>query len=85
MAARHLAVAGASVAVVLATRRERLAAVTAEQSAILERMGIPITECHEPAGEKARQLAVHGSIAGTRETHHFVQVEAAIGRAEKEG
>jgi NAD(P)H-hydrate epimerase len=51
VAARHLAVAGASVAVALASRRERLAAVTAEQSAMLERMGIPITECREPAGE----------------------------------
>ncbi len=51
VAARHLAVAGARVTVSLATHRDRLAAVTAEQLAILERMGIPIGDGREPAGE----------------------------------
>ncbi len=51
VAARHLAAAGAEVTVALAARRERLAPVTAEQHAILARMGIPIAECREPTGE----------------------------------
>lgn len=51
VAARHLAVAGAEVSLALSGHPERLAPMTAEQHAIVVRMGIPIGGCREPVGE----------------------------------
>lgn len=48
VAARHLAVAGARVSVVLSAEPGRLAPVPGEQLAILERMGVPVAV--EPSG-----------------------------------
>jgi NAD(P)H-hydrate epimerase len=51
VAARHLAVAGARVAVALSAPAERFAPVPAEQLAIAERLAIPIHEAVESLGE----------------------------------
>jgi NAD(P)H-hydrate epimerase len=51
VAARHLTVAGAKVAVALSARAERFAPVPAEQLAIVRRLAIAIQEGIEPPGE----------------------------------
>jgi NAD(P)H-hydrate epimerase len=51
VAARHLAVAGARVAVALSARPERFAPVTAEQLAIVRRLRIPIFDGADGLGE----------------------------------
>lgn len=51
VAARHLTVAGANVAVALSAPAERFAAVPAEQLAIVRRLAIAIHEGVEPLGE----------------------------------
>src|SRR5262245_36026468 len=51
VAARHLTVAGAKVAVALSARAERFAPVPAEQLAIVRRLAIAIHEGIEPPGE----------------------------------
>jgi NAD(P)H-hydrate epimerase len=51
VAARHLAVAGAQVAVALSARSERFAPVPAEQLAIVRRLRIPIVDGADGLGE----------------------------------
>lgn len=51
VAARHLAISGATVAVAVTATAERFAPVPAEQLAIVRRLGIPVREGNESLGQ----------------------------------